>query len=73
MSFFMFFCASIRLGKKTWFKAVGGEVVDYLGGVQPGFCTCHSQNLCEGQRCYCDIGKWHIFSGLSASSCYNYC
>ncbi|XP_070194668.1 axotactin-like isoform X2 [Littorina saxatilis] len=56
--FFKYTCqqSPILLGKKTWFKAANGQVVDYVGAARSGFCTCpHSDDgTCRGQRCNCD-------------------
>lgn len=57
--FFKYQCteAPIQLGKKTWFTAANGAVVDYLGSAKPGFCSCPDGDLCNEERCYCDAGE----------------
>ncbi|KAL8582074.1 hypothetical protein ACOMHN_003995 [Nucella lapillus] len=56
----------ILLGKKTWFKAASGQVVDYLGSAQSGHCSC-SDPACRQHRCACDKGdgRWMKDEGYS--------
>ncbi|XP_076440390.1 axotactin-like isoform X2 [Babylonia areolata] len=53
--FFKYTCqhSPLLLGKKTWFKAASGQVVDYLGTAQSGHCTC-SGSSCRHHTCNCD-------------------
>ena len=52
--------SALSLGEKTWFQAANGEIVDYIGPQQSGYCNCTTGDTCDGKRCYCDheLAEW---------------
>ncbi|XP_041351941.1 contactin-associated protein-like 2 [Gigantopelta aegis] len=46
--------SALNLGEKTWFQAANGEIVDYIGPQQSGYCNCPNGDMCDGKRCFCD-------------------